>query len=366
MSAESADADGAEAPSSADAPTAAPPQDRVVSIPGLRLFVREWGEGAPVLLINGLGANVDMWGTAQEQLARTARTIAFDAPGMGRSRTSPVVLPHPALAAMICRLLDTLEVDRCDVVGYSFGGTVAQQLARQAPDRVRRIALVGTSCGWGSVPATARAMALISTPLRYYSRQVLEQTNHLLDSGSSDRESETWRAQAEARLRYPPTLTGYTQQLIAGATWSSLHWVSTLRPPALVLAGGQDQIVPPANGALLSHLMFESRLHVLPDEGHLMLFDPDSRAHDLLADFFSAPALQDSDAWLSGDVVDEDQLQAALRASDGMQPIKALSGAYRRWVGLPSVRRLADELHLVRRHPSRRATTRGEREGRPR
>jgi len=329
-------------------------RDRTVSIPGLRLFVREWGEGNPVLLINGLGANVEMWGPVQERLAQSARTISFDAPGMGRSRTSPVVLPHPALAAMICRLLDALEVDRCDVVGYSFGGTVAQQLARQAPNRVRRIALVGTSCGWGSVPATARAMALISTPLRYYSRQVLEQTNHLLDGESSDRESETWRSQAEARLRYPPTLTGYTQQLIAGATWSSLHWVSTLHAPTLVFAGGQDQIVPPANGALLSHLLFESRLHLLPDEGHLMLFDPDSRAHELLADFFTTPELDDCEAWLSGDVVDEEQMQEALRTSKGLQPLKAFNAAYRHWVGLPTIRRLADELHLVRRDPGRR------------
>lgn len=352
MTAERAGADNGEtpAPAPAPAPSAGPPQDRVVSLPGLRLFVREWGEGAPpVLLINGLGANLEMWGPAQERLSQTARTIAFDAPGMGRSRTSPVVLTHPALAAMICRLLDALEVDRCDVVGYSFGGTVAQQLARQAPDRVRRMALVGTSCGWGSIPPTARAMALISTPLRYYSRRVLEQTNHLLDGGSGDRESETRRLQVDARLQHPPTLTGYTQQLIAGASWSSLHWVSTLRPPVLVLAGSQDRIVPPANGALLSHLLFESRLHVLADEGHLMLFDPESRAHDLLADFFSAPALKDCESWLSADAVDEDQLRGALRTSDGAQPIKALSGAYRRWVGLPPVRRLADALHLVRR-----------------
>ena len=161
--------------------------------------------------------------------------------------------------------------------------------------------------------------------------------------------------QADARLEYPPTLTGYTQQLLAGATWSSLHWVSTLRPPVLVLAGAQDRIVPPANGALLSHLLFESRLHVLPDEGHLMLFDPESRAHDLLADFLSTPALTDSEAWLSGDAVDQDQLGEALRTADGVQPIKAMSSLYRRWVGLPAVRRIADELHLVRRDPGSRS-----------
>jgi pimeloyl-ACP methyl ester carboxylesterase len=328
--------------------------DRIVSIPGLRLFVREWGEGNPVLLINGLGANVEMWGPAQQRLAESARTISFDAPGMGRSRTSPVVLPHPAYASMICRLLDALDVERCDVIGYSFGGTVAQQLARQAPNRVRRMALVGTSCGWGGVPPTARALALISTPLRYYSRQVLEQTNHLLDGGSPDRGSETRRAQAQARLQYPPTLTGYTQQLLAGMTWSSLHWVSTLPQPVLVIAGGQDRIVPPANGALLSHLLFESRLHVLPNEGHLMLFDPAGDAHDLLADFFSSPTLNESEAWLAGEVVDDEALEESLRQAPGIQPIKAMSAVYRRWVALPSVRRLADELHLVRRDPGRR------------
>jgi pimeloyl-ACP methyl ester carboxylesterase len=329
------------------------PRDRVIKLRGLKLFVRERGYGHPVLLINGLGANVEMWGPVEERLSGTLRTISFDAPGMGRSRTSPVVLTHPAYAALICRLLDVLEVERCDVLGYSFGGTIAQQLARQAPDRVRRMALVGTSCGWGSVPPTGRAFALIATPLRYYSRMVLEHTSYLLDGASRDRESEMMRAQADARLQFPPTVTGYAQQFLAGATWSSLHWISTVRTPALVLTGSRDRLVPPANGALLSHRLHESRLHLLPGEGHLMLFDPASAAHDLLVDFFSSESLDSSQAWLGGEQVDEDSLYTALRDAEGMQPIKTLSGIYRRWVGLRSVQRLADDLHLVHRRPGR-------------
>jgi pimeloyl-ACP methyl ester carboxylesterase len=256
---------------------------------------------------------------------------------------------------MICRVLDALEVEQCDVLGYSFGGTIAQQLARQAPERVRRMALVGTSCGWGSVPPTARAFALIATPMRYYSRMVLEETSHLLDGASRDRDSEMMRAQADARLQFPPTMTGYAQQFIAGSTWSSLHWVSTVRTPTMVLAGGRDRLVPPANGALLSHRLYESRLHLLPGEGHLMLFDPGSSAHDLLDDFFSSDRLDESEAWLGGEVVDEDTLRDALRDAEGIQPIKAMSGAYRRWVGLPAVQRLADDLHLVHRRPGARS-----------
>ena len=170
-------------------------RDRVIKLRGLKLFIRECGEGYPLLLINGLGANLEMWRPLEERLAGAARTISFDAPGMGRSRTSPVVLTHPVYAAIICRLLDALEVDRCDVIGYSFGGTLAQQLARQAPDRVRRMALVGTSCGWGSIPPAPRALALIATPLRYYSRMVLEQTSHLLDGESAGQDAEMMRVQ---------------------------------------------------------------------------------------------------------------------------------------------------------------------------
>ncbi len=56
-----------------------PRHDRLVSLRGLKLFVRERGEGYPLLLINGIGANVEMWGPAAELLSQIARTIAFDA-----------------------------------------------------------------------------------------------------------------------------------------------------------------------------------------------------------------------------------------------------------------------------------------------
>src|SRR4029077_18323742 len=118
-----------------------------------------------------------MWGPSQERLAAVARTIPFAAPGPGRAPTPRVALPHPRYAKIICRLLDDLGVERCDVLGFSFGGTIAQQLARTAPDRVRRVALVGASCGWGGVPPDGRPV--IAHSLRYYSRVAFDHANHL-------------------------------------------------------------------------------------------------------------------------------------------------------------------------------------------
>jgi poly(3-hydroxyoctanoate) depolymerase len=316
-------------------------RDRKISFWGLPLFVRESGSGYPLLLINGAGANVEMLGPAQERLAAVARTITFDAPGTGRSPASPVLLTHPRYAKLICRLLDYLGVERCDVLGYSLGGTIAQQLARTAPDRVRRVALVGTSCGWGAVPPDGRAM------ISHYSRFIFDYANDLRGGVARDRDSDTLSSQADARRRHPPTITGLSQQCLIGATWSSLHWISTLPTPTLVLAGERDRLVPPVNALMLARHLPCGRCHVVAAEGHLMLQDPGSSAHSLLADFFSSPTLNESAAWTDGIVVDDGGLREALRNAAGVQPIRALNSIYRRWVELPPVLRLADRLGLL-------------------
>jgi poly(3-hydroxyoctanoate) depolymerase len=316
----------------ASRPAAWPPpaDERHVAFGGLRLFVREHGEGRPLLLINGLGGNVQMWSVTQDRLSRMARTIAFDAPGTGRSRLAPAPLPLPVLAHVIGRLLDELGYERVDVVGYSLGGVIAQQLARTAPRRVRRMALVGTACGWGMAPPEPEPLALISSPLRYFSKRVYKATNHIIDGSDRFRDGALKEAQAQARKSAPPNPIGYAQQFLQGATWSSLHWGATVRVPTLVISGARDRLVPPANGLLLAHTLPVSRLHTLADEGHLMLFDPDSAALPLLEDFFSADSVQDADAWTTGRVVDDgDEVQAALRAARGAQPLKVLSALYR-------------------------------------
>jgi pimeloyl-ACP methyl ester carboxylesterase len=306
--------------------------DSRLEIGGLRLAVRERGSGHPLLLVNGLGGNVDMWGPAQERLAAHARTIAFDAPGTGRSQTARVPMPIPAVARLVTRLLDELEIERADVLGYSWGGLLAQQLAVTAPDRVRRLALAGTSCGWGGVPGDLRALALLATPLRYYSQTFYEATSHLLDgTGGSGGQDGHSRAHADARRANPPSLRGYWGQVLAGSAYSSLPWLHRISAPTLVVSGSYDRLVPPANGVLLAREVPHSRLVVVPGEGHLLLFDPASAALPALVDYFTHG--EDSATWAEGEEIRSDAAVAdAFRRSPGGQPYKAVSGWFRRVV----------------------------------
>jgi poly(3-hydroxyalkanoate) depolymerase len=240
----------------------------------VRVSVR--GEGRPLLLVMGLGGNIEMWDPLEQALnGRGIQTIAYDASGAGDSPARLVPLRMPGLAAQAAHLLDTLGYPTADVLGVSFGGAVAQELAGAHPERVRRLVLASTTCGFGGVPGHPVALALLATPLRYYSPAFLRLTANVLygPTGNGDGDGARLQEQLNARRARPPTLWGYFGQLAAGAGWTSLPWLHRLRAPTLVLSGGADRIVPPVNARILAARIPDARLEIVPGAGHLVLMD---------------------------------------------------------------------------------------------
>ncbi len=111
---------------------------------GIRLYYEEHGEGAPILCIHGGGSSALMWADAVEELARLGRVIAYDRRGCTRSerpepyeRTSVAEQADDAAA-----LLDALAAAPAVVIGRSYGGAVAIDLALRYPERVRALVLL--------------------------------------------------------------------------------------------------------------------------------------------------------------------------------------------------------------------------------
>ena len=111
-----------------------------VSWRGHRVHVKVTGQGDPLLLITGLGGSTDMWVPFAQQFQHR-RVIRFDVPGMGLSSIPMAPIPVARIAELAVAVLDDLDVECADVVGYSYGGAVAQQLAFDYPDRVCRLVL---------------------------------------------------------------------------------------------------------------------------------------------------------------------------------------------------------------------------------
>lgn len=210
---------------------------QLVDVGGVRLRVRIRGGGQPLLLIMGLGRNIEMWGPFDRELeALGIQTISFDAPGTGQSAGLRQPLRMRGLARMIEHMFDRLGYERVDVLGVSFGGMLAQQLAHQAPSRVRRLVLAATgvgSPGLGGVPGQPGALIRLATPRRYRDAgYFLSETDRLYGG----RASAIPDHHVSARVANPPSSLGYLYQLWAMLGWTMLPWLWTFRQPTLVLA----------------------------------------------------------------------------------------------------------------------------------
>jgi poly(3-hydroxyoctanoate) depolymerase len=262
-----------------------------VRVDGQLVRVTVRGEGTPLLLIMGLGGNIEMWEPLERELnARGVQTIAYDASGTGESPTRLVPQRMPGLARQAAHILDTLGHPDAAVLGVSFGGAVAQELTLASPHRVRRLVLASTTCGVGGVPGNPLALSLLATPLRYYSPTFLRLTANMLYGPTTSENGDLLREQIDARRARPPKLWGYIGQLAAAAGWTSLPWLHRLRTPTLVLTGSADPIVPTVNGRILTARIPGAELHVVPGAGHLLLMDRAAECAATIVEFLESRA----------------------------------------------------------------------------
>jgi poly(3-hydroxyoctanoate) depolymerase len=298
-----------------------------VEVSGIRLHVRERGEGNPLLLINGIGAHIEMWASLEHALPQT-RLIAFDAPGTGRSATPLLPLGLESLARLSERLLDRLGYDCVDVLGYSFGGLIAQFLAYRAPERIRRLVLAATTPGWGGVPGSPWTLSQMSTPLRYYWRPYYEQVIGELMGGRARYDRGFVARHGDARQLSPPTPVGYLWQLLAlAASGGTLAWLGQVTADTLIVTGDDDPVMPLANALLLARHIPRARLFIAAGEGHLLLMDDKSRCLPMIRTFLSAASVSRSSAWRDAIVVDDEMLDDALRGGVPLHDPTALMSA---------------------------------------
>jgi poly(3-hydroxyalkanoate) depolymerase len=262
---------------------------RFVDADGLRLRTSVRGSGPPVLLITGLGASLDLAQPFERALAgHRFQVISFDAPGVGQSTGYARPRRMPGVARTVERVLDTLGYDRVDVLGVSLGGVVAQQLAHQAPRRIRRLVLAATGPGLGGVPGSPRVLLALATPRRYHQPDYYRRIAGRVYGGAARHDPDAMLHGSLARFAKAPSMRGYLAQLFAIAGWSSVPWLWRLPQPTLVINGDDDPIVPLVNGRILNRLIPRARLRVVPGGGHLFLLEHPAEMAALVTKFLTA------------------------------------------------------------------------------
>jgi poly(3-hydroxyalkanoate) depolymerase len=221
----------------------------------------------PLLLCNGIGASLEVFLPLMEALDDVG-TIAFDVPGTGGSPRSPEPLRMHGLAEVVARMAVRLGHAEVNVLGVSWGGLLAQQLAGQYSQQVRKLVLAATGPGFGTAVPNLQTMLRLADPRRYSDHAYLEQIAPDIYGGAM-------RAQPELAVEYlgrarRPSFFGYYGQVFAAMGWSSLPWLHRLPQPTLVLAGNDDPLVSLDASRQLAERIPDARLHVF-DDGHLFM-----------------------------------------------------------------------------------------------
>ena len=268
-------------------PTAAP-NLRFVDVEDVRLRTSVSGAGRPLLLITGLGASLDLAAPFERHLVALGRqVISFDAPGVGGSTAYRRPRRLPGVARTVAGLLDALGHEQVDVLGVSLGGAVAQQLARQAPERVRGLVLAATAPGLGGVPGSPHVLASLATPRRYHDRDHYLRIAGRIYGGAARRDPAGLLHSAMTAFT-PPSAWGYLGQLYAISGWSSMPWLHTLPHPTLVMAGDDDPIVPVINSRLMAWRLPRSTLHIVRGGGHLFILERPAEIAATVVSFLDA------------------------------------------------------------------------------
>ncbi len=265
--------------------------DLYIDVHGLRIRYRRWGTvgGVPLLLVNGIGAGLEMWAPFVAELDGRD-VVALDLPGSGLSDAPSYPVGMRWFADRTAMFLDALSIDRADVLGFSFGGAVAQQFALAHAGRIRRLALVSTTPGIPAMPGSPLALLAASTPLRYFDPSLGRLLVPHMVGGRTYRDRRVLEAEMPLRQEQPPTWWGYLVQLSAIATWSSNLWLRKLSVPTLVLHGDDDRLCPVTNARWMASVIPDCEFIELPRAGHLLVLDEPRLAADTILGFLGVDA----------------------------------------------------------------------------
>jgi pimeloyl-ACP methyl ester carboxylesterase len=241
---------------------------------GIRFAYRRFGktDGAPIVMNIHFRGTMDHWDPAvTDGLAQDHEVILFDNAGIGASSgTTPNTIP--AMATDAIAFIKALGISKTDILGYSIGGKVAQEIAVQAPDLVRKLILVGTGPR-GADTAASKSAEIFSAA--YDPPEHLWIAAHFLPNATGHAAGLKYLERKHRRKDRSPEVS----EVAAAAQYAAIvssneksdgvwDYLADIHQPTLVVDGSNDLIIPTINGFTLQQQLPNAQLIVYPDSSH--------------------------------------------------------------------------------------------------
>jgi pimeloyl-ACP methyl ester carboxylesterase len=279
--------------------------ERMVDAAGTAIFVRESGQGPPVVLLHGFPETGRCWQAVARALSENHRVLVPDLPGYGRS-ARPTSYDSTTLANTIASFMEAAGAPRAAVVGHDWGGGVAFRLALTHPDQVKRLAVINSPFrkldlrhGWHMLFFNLPLLpeALLTAAGDRWIDFILRAASTAPDAFEPDALAEYHRAyrtleRKRSAFAYYRTVTRRiiasklpTSRLPARARSSGPR--GSIDMPTLVIWGALDRALPIALAEGIVKEIPHARLETIPDAGHFVPEERPERVAQLLKEFLA-------------------------------------------------------------------------------
>ncbi len=259
-------------------------------INGIDMAYRVSGKGEPVVLIGGFGMTKEGWADQLVPLEERFQVITFDNRGAGESTVPVEPFTIDDMADDTVGLLDYLGIDAAYFFGVSMGGLIAQMLALDYPDRVRKAVLGCTSHGGRHAVQPKPEVMEVLASVAAVGVSAEEAARRRLPILFSDRflREEPGKVETfvERSIRYQPTPQGATGQMRALSFFNVKRRLGEIRCPVLVMTGSEDRMMPPENAGLLVEGISGAELYIVKGAGHSFFLESPEVVIRVLIDFF--------------------------------------------------------------------------------
>jgi len=252
---------------------------RTITAGGVTFAYRELGpkSGIPVVFLTHLAAVLDNWDPrVVDGIAAKHRVITFDNRGVGAS-TGSTPRTIQAMATDAVTFIRALGFEHVDLLGFSMGGMIAQVIAQNEPQLVRKLILTGTGPAGGEGIKNVTALSHLDTIRGLLTLQDPKQFLFFTRTANGRRAGKEFLARLKERTDDRDkriSLRSYGAQLKAIHRWGleQPHDLSVIHQPVLVANGESDRMVPTKNSADLARRLPDSELVIYPDAGHGGIF----------------------------------------------------------------------------------------------
>ncbi len=289
-------------PSPSSAPTTTkphPPPVPIIKVPVSvantsdgQVSFRETGYGTPLVMIMGFSGSMDAWTPDFiDALAQHFRVIIFDNAGIGKTTMPSGKFTMDTMARQTDALIHSLNLGKPDVLGWSMGGMIAQDLAATYPDDVNKLVLCATLPGNGK--ATLPPASVVSKLGNPSASQVLTMMGLIFPADQPNAASNYIHQIVEYPNFYIADTAVNQDQLDALGLWSlggmsSGKAISSVKAPTLIADGEDDLLIPTPNAYELHSVLKNSQVLLYPDAGHAFLFQDQNQFAPSLISFLNS------------------------------------------------------------------------------